>query len=328
MVKIVAFIVIAICAALVPDNQAYAQDQQRAKLTRVGMLLPGSEASSGYLKGLYQGLAEQGLVEGRNILLEIKYANGRIDQLPSMAAQIAESGVDLIFASGDQAAKAVKQATDRIPIVVVTCDALAAGLVTNLRRPGGNLTGVTCINADLDGKRVELIREMIPSLSRLGVVFNADDMRSMAELREIETASRTSSIELLRQSALKADDIAKAFSGVADGAATAAIVIYDPTFYLRRRELADIALGRRIATVFNFREFVEAGGLMSYGPNVLDMCQQSARLIKKALGGEEVGGIPMEQPTRFELVINLRTAKGLGLAVPATLLGRADSVIE
>ena len=315
---------VAICATFVAGSKA----GERTKPARIGMLLPGSEASSAYLKGLYQGLAEQGLLEGKNISLEIRYANGRIDQLPSLAAELAGSSVDLIFTSGDQAGKAAKQATSTIPIVAVTCDALAAGLVTNLRRPGENLTGVTCINADLDGKRVELIREVLPSISRLGVVFNPDDKRSVAELKEVELAARASSIALLPQAVLRPDDIGQAFSRAANSGVTGAIVVYDPTLYLHRRELADFAAGRRIATVFNFREFAEAGGLMSYGPNVQDMCRQSARLIKKALSGELAGEIPMEQPTRFELIINLKTAKAIGLVMPSSLIGRADEVIE
>jgi putative ABC transport system substrate-binding protein len=312
------------CATLVAGSKA----EERTKPARIGMLLPGSEASSVYLKGLYQGLAEQGLLDGKNISIEFRYANGRIDQLPLLAAELAGSGVDLIFTSGDQAGKAAKRATSKIPIVAVTCDALAAGLVTNLRRPGENLTGVTCINADLDGKRVELIREVMPSISRLGVVYNPDDMRSVAELKEVELAAKASSIALLPQTVVKPDEIGQAFSRAGDAGIIAAVVVYDPIFYLRRRELAEFAARSRIATVFNFREFVEAGGLMSYGPNVTDMCRQSARLIKKALGGELAGEIPMEQPTRFELVINLKIAKQLGIDISPALLARADEVIE
>jgi ABC-type uncharacterized transport system substrate-binding protein len=241
---------------------------------------------------------------------------------------LAGSGVDLIFTSGDQAGKAAKQATGKIPIVAVTCDALAAGLVTNLRRPGENLTGVTCINADLDGKRVELLKEVLPSLDRLAVVLNPEDRRSVAELKEVELAAKASSIALVPQPILKPDDLGAAFSQAADAGVTGAVIIYDPTFFLRRRDLVEFAVRRRIATVFNFREFVEAGGLMSYGPNVQDMCRQSARLIKKVLNGEAAGEIPMEQPARFELVINLKTAKGIGLVMPASLIGRADEVIE
>ncbi|MBK3660408.1 ABC transporter substrate-binding protein [Bradyrhizobium diazoefficiens] len=322
-IRLVLFIV-----AIYAMFSASAEAEDRPKPSRIGMLLPGSEASSGYLKGLYQGLVEQGLIEGKNISLERRYANGRIDQLPALAAELAASGVNLIFTSGDQAAKAAKQATDRIPIIAVTCDALAAGLVSNLSRPGGNLTGVTCINADLDGKRVELIKEILPSISRLVVMLNPDDQRSVAEFKQIELAAKASSIELLRQSVLKPEEIVPAFSQAASAGATGAIVIYDPMFFLRRRELNEIAVSKGIATVFNFREFVEAGGLMSYGPNVQDMCRQSARLIKKALSSESAGETPMEQPTRFELVINLGTAKKIGLVVPSALIGRADEVIE
>jgi putative tryptophan/tyrosine transport system substrate-binding protein len=185
--------VIVICGGFLASSHA----EERSKPARIAMLLPGSEASSGYLKGLYEGLAEQELIEGKNVSFEFYYANGRIDQLPTLAAALAGSGVDLIFASGDQAAKAAKQATERIPIVVVTCDALAAGLVTNLRRPGGNLTGVTCINADLDGKRVEFMSEIFPSISKLGVVLNSEEKRSVAELKEVELATRAGAIELL-----------------------------------------------------------------------------------------------------------------------------------
>jgi ABC-type uncharacterized transport system substrate-binding protein len=303
-------------------------DDRPSKPARIAMLLPGSEASSGYLKGFYQGLAGQGLIDGKNVSLELHYANGRIDQLPALAAELAASGVDLIFTSGDNAAKAAKQATDRIPIVAVTCDALAAGLVTNLSRPGGNLTGVTCINADLDGKRVEIIREILVSLTKLGVVLNPDDKRSQSELKEIELAAKTSSIELLTQGVTGPEGIEKAFAQAADTGVTGVVVVYDPILYLRRRELAEAAGSRRIATVFNFREFVEAGGLVSYGPNVTDMCRQSARLIRKVLDGERAGEIPMEQPTRFELVVNLKTARTIGVSIPPSLLSRADDVLE
>ena len=159
-------------------------------------------------------------------------------------------------------------------------------------------------------------------------MLNPDDKRSVAELKEVELAAKASSIALLPQAVVGPDDIGQAFSRAANSGVTGAIVVYDPTLYLHRRELADFAAGRRIATVFNFREFVEAGGLMSYGPNVQDMCRQSARLIKKALSGELAGEIPMEQPTRFELVINLKTAKAIGLVMPSSLIGRADEVIE
>lgn len=316
-------LIVALCTSLIGSSKA----EDGIKPARIGMLLPGSEASSAYLQGLYRGLAEQGLVDGKTISLEYRYAKGRIDQLPALAGELVASGVDLIFTSGDEAGKAAKQATSKIPIVAVTCDALAAGLVSNLRRPGENLTGVTCINADLDGKRVELIGEILRPLPKLGVLLS-EDRRSLAELKEVERAAEANSIVLVRQTVATANDIGSSFAQAASTGVTGMVVVYNPTFFLRRRELADFALRGKIATAFNFREFVEAGGLISYGPNVQDMCRQSARLIKKVLGGAVAGEIPMEQPARFELVINLKTANALGLAIPASLIARADEVLE
>jgi len=316
---------VAACAAIASGAGA---GERPSKSVRIAMLLSGTEASSAYLKSFYQGLAEQGLVEGKNLTLDRHYANGQVDRMPAIAAEIVASGADLIFTSGDPAAKAAKAATDRIPIVAVTCDALAGGLVTNLSRPGGNLTGVTCINADLDGKRVEIIKEILPSIAKLGIVLNPDDKRSQAELKEVELAAKASAIELLTKGVTRPDELGPAFSQAADAGASGIIVIYDPSFFVRRRELAEAASGRHIATVFNFREFVEAGGLISYGPNVQDMCRQSTRLIRKVLDGERAGEIPMEQPTRFELVVNLKTARTIGLTIPPSLLGRADDVFE
>ena len=303
--------------------------QDRAKIPRIGILLGGSEASSrDYLEGLRQGLAEQNLTEGKNVSLEVRYAAGQIDRLNSIAVDLSKSGVDLIFTGGDQGSWAAKRATERVPIVAVTCDALAAELVTNLSRPGENLTGVTCINSELSGKRVELMKESIPSLSRLGVMLNPDDKRMAAELRETERAGKVSSMSVQTLVVVKPDDIEPALSKAASSGINGVVVVFDAMTFFHRARLADIAIRNRAATVFNFRQYVEAGGLLSFGPNLRDMYRQSARHIQKILKGEAPGEIPMEQPTRFELVINLKTAKALGLEIPATLLARADEVIE
>jgi putative ABC transport system substrate-binding protein len=318
-------VVFAMWVLFASDSEA----QKSVKTFRIGMLVPGSEASSrGYVEGLRQGLVEQGLIEGNNVVLEFKFANGRVDQLPSLAAVLVGSGVDLIFAGSDQAARAAKRASDKIPIVAVTCDALAAEIVTNLRQPGENLTGVTCINADLDGKRVELLKEALSLVPRLGVVLNPNDKRMIAELEEITRAVKGSSTELLTLPVIKPDDIASVFARAGDDGITGAVVVFDAMTFFHRSELADAAVRNHVATIFNFREYVDAGGLISYGPNLRDMFRQSARHIKKIMMGEQAGKIPMEQPVKFELVINLRTAKGLGLALPASLLARAEEVID
>ena len=234
-------LLICLVAAFAAIASGASAQERPSRPIRIAMLLSGTEASSAYLKSFYQGLVEQGLVEGKNLTLERHYANGQVDRMPALAAEIAASGVDLIFTSGDPAAKAAKAATDRIPIVAVTCDALAGGLVTNLSRPGGNLTGVTCINADLDGKRVEIIKEILPSISKLGIVLNPDDKRSQAELREVELAAKASAIELLTKGVTGPDELGQAFAQAADAGANGVIVIYDPSFFVRRRELAEAA---------------------------------------------------------------------------------------
>jgi putative tryptophan/tyrosine transport system substrate-binding protein len=280
------------------------------------------------LEGLRQGLTQQALIEGKNFQLEVRYAAGQIDRLHSIAIDLVKSGVDLIFTGGDQGAWAAKRATDKVPIVAATCDALAAGLVTNLSRPGGNLTGVTCINSDLSGKRVELLKETLPSLSRLGVVLDPDDKRMAAELTEAGRAAKASSIFVHPLVVTKPDEIEPAFAKAASGGMEGVVVVFDAMTFFHRAKLADIAIRNRVATIFNFRQYVEAGGLLSFGPNLRDMWRQSARHIQKVLKGEAPGEIPMEQPTRFELVMNLRTAKALGFNVPPMLLGRADEIIE
>jgi putative tryptophan/tyrosine transport system substrate-binding protein len=304
-----------------------AQDQ--SKTIRIGVLMSGSEASSGmFLEGLRQGLTEQGLIEGKSVRLEVRYAGGQIDQLDSLAVELATSGVDLIFTGGDQGAWAAKRASDKIPIVAVTCDALEAGLVTNLPRPGGNLTGVTCINSDLSGKRVELINASIPSLSHLGVILNPSDKRMTSELREVESAGKASSIDVKPLAVVSPEDLGPAFSKATIDGMSAVVVVFDAMTFFHRTKLAEIAIRNHVGTIFNFRQYVDAGGLMSYGPNLRDMYRQSARHIQKILKGEAPGELPMEQPTRFEFVINLKTAKALGITIPAALLARADEVIE
>jgi putative ABC transport system substrate-binding protein len=319
------FLVVAVLGVLINNLEA----QDRARTARIGLLVAGSESSSrDFLEGLRHGLQEQGLIEGKNIRLEARYASGRIDLLRSLAIEMASSGVDLIHVGGDQASSAAKQATDKTPIVAVTCDALAAGLVTNLRRPGENLTGVTCINSDLSGKRVELMKESVPSLARLGALLNPNDKRMVSELKEAELTAKAASISIQPLIATRTEDIELAFSKAAEENISGVIVIFDSMTFFYRAKLADLAIRNRVATIFNFRQFVDAGGLMSFGPNLRDMYRQSARHIQKILRGEAVGEIPMEQPVRFELIINLKTAKAIDLAMPPLLLARADAVIE
>jgi putative ABC transport system substrate-binding protein len=245
-----------------------------------------------------------------------------------MAGELVRSNLALIFAGGDQGAAAAKRATDQLPIVAVACDALAAGLVSNLARPGENLTGVTCINSDLAGKRVEILRETLARLDGLGVVLNPDDQRMVSELMESERAARVTSTPVYTLRVTTPAEIEPAFLAAAENKVSGIVVVFDALTFFHRARLAEIAVRHRMPTIFNFRQYVEAGGLMSYGPNLADMYRQSARHIQKVLSGEKPGEIPMEQPTHFELVVNVKTGKALGIEVSPSLLTRADEIIE
>ena len=303
--------------------------QQPAKAVRIGWLLTGSPESMESFTGAFRdALAQTGLIEGKGLVLDMRYAGGDPEKFDAIALELVRTSPDLIFTGGDQGAAAVRRATKTIPFVAVTCAALAAGLVGNLARPGENLTGVTCINADLAAKRVELLREVRPGLARLGVMLNLADRRMAAELAEVERAARASSIATRTLAVAAGWDIEPAFLDAAAAELSAVVVVFDTVTFTRRSGLADLARRHGMATIFNFREYVDAGGLMSYGPNLADMYRQSVRHVVKILKGEKAGDIPMEQPTKFELVINLKTAKTLGLTIPPLMLARAGEVIE
>jgi putative tryptophan/tyrosine transport system substrate-binding protein len=328
--------------------------QEQRKLPRVGVLMSGSEASSRIqLDGLRKGLAAAGIAEGSGIVLDIKYADGNVDRLHPLAADLVKSRPDVLFAGGDQGSSAIKHAAaGQLPIVAVTCDALAAGLVTNLARPGENLTGVTCTRTlagysllartwrkciasrrdtyskSARAKRVEIMKDLTPSLSRLGVALNLSDKRMIAELRESERAGHVQSVAITPLDIVKPDDIESALAMAAEKQLGGVIFVFDAMTFFHRARVAKVAIQRGLRTAFNFRQYADAGGLFSFGPNLAEMYRQSARHILKVSKGEAPGEIPMEQPTHFELVINIKTAKALGLTVPPTLLARADEVIE
>ena len=307
-----------------------AGSQERRKLPRIGVLMSGSEASSRIqLDGLRKGLAAAGIAEESGVVLDIKYADGKVDRLDPLAVELVKSRPDVLFTGGDQGASAVKRAAaGQLPIVAVTCDALAAGLVTNLARPGENLTGVTCINADLAAKRVEIMKDLTPSLSRLGIALNLSDKRMVSELRESERAGLVQSVAITSLDIAKPDDIESALALASEKQLGGVIFVFDAMTFFHRARVAKVAIQRGLPTAFNFRQYADAGGLFSFGPNLADMYRQSARHILKVIKGEAPGEIPMEQPTHFELVINLKTAQAVGVSVPPTLLTRANDVIE
>jgi putative ABC transport system substrate-binding protein len=274
-----------------------------------------------------QRLRELGWIEGRTITIEYRWAEGREERFADIAAELVRLKVDVIVTSGTPAVIASKQATSVIPIVFAAAgDPVAGGLVASLARPGGNATGLSSLVADLAGKRLELLREFV-SLHRLAIMGNVGNPLSVLEMREVQAAAGTLGLEVHTLEIRRAQDIAPAFEAL-KGRADALYVCIDALVNANRIRINTSALGARLPTMHGSRDYVEAGGLMSYGPNYPDLFRRSADYVDKILHGAKPGDIPVEQPTKFDLVVNLTTAQALGLEVPPTLLARADEVME
>lgn len=269
-------------------------------------------------------------MEGQNLVLDLRAANGRFDRLPAMARELIARQPDALFASTTPAALAAKAATTQIPIVFATvADPLGVGLVASLARPGANVTGVTNIVAELTGKRLELLKELVPRASRIAILINPDDSNAALQMRQAEAAARTLRVELAPVLPVRAaGDAELALAAAAKAGADAAIRMVDPTLALLRAETVAAAAKHRLPLMFSFREDVAAGGLMSYGTRLAGQYAQAGTLIAKILRGARPADLPVEQPTQFELVINRRTAAALGLQIAPALLARADEVIE
>jgi putative ABC transport system substrate-binding protein len=275
-----------------------------------------------------QRLRELGWIEGRNVAIEYRWGEGRIERLAEIAAEFVRLKVDVIVTSGTQQVVAAKQATSVIPIVFAAAgDPVGTGLVASLARPGGNVTGLSLLGTDLAAKRLELLREVVPGLRRLAIMANSAQRAPAVEMREVQATARTLGLEVVTSELRRPEDIAPAFEALT-GRAEALYVCNDPLVTTNRISINTLALGVRLPGMYNVREFVDAGGLMSYGPNFLDLYRRTADLVDKIRRGAKPADIPVEQPTRFELVINLRTAKALGLTISPALLLRADQVIE
>jgi putative ABC transport system substrate-binding protein len=294
----------------------------------IGFLGAGTPSGwSQWVAAFVQRLRELGWIEGRTVAIEYRWAEGRDERYSEIAAEFAGLKVDVIVTAGG-AVLAVKQATTTIPIVfALAADPVGSGLVASLPRPGGNVTGLSIQSTDLAGKRVELLREVIPGLRRLAIMANVGYRAAVLEMHEVEAAAGTLGLDVAILEIRRADDIASAFEAI-KGRAEALYVPAEPLVNTNRIRINTLAQSARLPTMFGFREYVEAGGLMSYGPNVPGLFRRAAEVVDKILRGTTPGDIPVEQPTTFELIINLKTAKALGLTVPQTLLARADEVIE
>ena len=305
-----------------------AEAEQATKVARLGLLSPLSADKQGALEPFRQGLRELGYLEDRNIAIAYRYADGNEALLPGLAADLVRLNVDVIVTWGIPAARAAVQATTTIPIVNASMsDPVRAKLVSSLARPGGNLTGFTSSTPELSAKRLELIREAVPGLSRVAVL-STNSTTALLGLKETETAAQAFGVTLLVQMVREPSDLDGAYAAIASHRAEALIVLSDLMFMQHRERLANFAAVRRLPTVYFGPEFVAVGGLMSYGMNWKDQFRRAAVYVDKILKGAKPADLPIEQPTKLELVINLKTAKALGIEIPPSLLARADEVIE
>jgi putative ABC transport system substrate-binding protein len=307
-----------------------AEAQQPGKVPTLGFLSSRSAgAEKSRLDAFRQGLQELGYLEDKSILIEQRYAGGKFDRLPELAADLVRLNVDILVVTGTPAAHAAKSATRAIPIVIGNAgDPVGTGLVASLARPGGNITGLSAINTELAGKRLQFLKEVLPRLSRIGVIWNPANPINPLQLKEIQATAPAFGVTLLSFEVRGPDDIDAAFSTIGPERARALIVFADPTLNTHQRQITELAVKTRLPAVYSERGYVDAGGLMSYGTNFEDLYRRAATYVDKILKGAKPADLPVEQPTKFELVINLKTAKQIGLTIPPNVLARADKVIK
>jgi putative ABC transport system substrate-binding protein len=300
--------------------------QQAEKMPRLGWLQTAPPTSPFY-ESFRQALRKLGYIEGQNISIITRSAKGKLDRLPKLARELADLKIDALFTGADQGLRAAKEATTTIPIVVVVCDPLDS-LVASIARPGGKATGLTCISSDLAGKRLQLLTQLVPALSRVAVLYNPEDHNKASEYKQMQEAARNLHLTLRAFEARSADEIDKAFAGIGDDHSQALVILADALMVIQEKQIAGLALKNRLPAIFGFREFADAGGLVSYGAPLHETYRQAASYVDKILKGANPGDLPIQQPTKFELVINQKTAKALDLAIPMALLATADDVLE
>ena len=305
--------------------------QQPKKIAKIGYLFASTPAATAYnIEAFRQGMRELGHVEGRTFVLELPYGEARAERFPEIARELVGLKLDMIVAATDVVIAAVKRETQTIPIIMASSnDPVATGLVASLARPGGNVTGLSLISPELSGKRLELLREVVPGLSRVAFLWNPDVRGAVLDYRETEGAVSSLGLQLQSVEVVRAEDLDRAFSAVTKERAQALIVPpANPVAFGNRDQIASFVQKNKLPSIYAQREFVDAGGLMSYGPSNPDMHRRAATYVDKILKGTKPADLPVEQPRKFELVINLKTAKQIGLTIPQSILFRADKMIK
>ena len=320
-------LVIALALGLI-DPSFVAEAQTPTKLPRVGWLgnMAPPPPPVGQLEGFRQGLREAGYVEGQNVIIEYRWAEGHLDRLPALALELASLKVDVLMVSGPPALEAAKRA-GTIPIVDVTCDPMEIFGVS-LARPGASATGLTCVSSELAPKRLQLLRETLPGLARLGILYSLADPSKGIEASQLEAVAQKLGVVSLRSGVGAAGEFESAFTTLSHGRAQGIIVLADAFMNFHRKTITGLAARHHLPAMYGFREYVDDGGLMSYGANLKDQFRRAGGYVAKILKGAKPADLPIEQPTRFEFLINLKTAKALGLTIPPSLLGRADEAIQ
>ena len=306
------------------------ETQPAGKVPRIGFLVGGRPGGDFLLEAFRQGLRDLGYVEGKSILIEWRNVEGKLDRLPHLAADLVRHKVDVIVAgAGEHGALAAKQATSTIPIVFpVSADPVGTGLVASLARPGGNITGLSIFSAEVGGKRLDLIKEVVPKASRVAVLWNASSLAKAIELKDTQAAAVPLGVTLQSVQVRGPNDFDSAFSAIIKGRPDALITFSETLTLGHQKRIVDFAAKNRLPMISEIREFAEAGGLMTYGASLSDNFRRAATYVDKILKGTKPADLPVEQPMKFELVINLKTAKQIGLTIPPNVLARADKVIR
>jgi putative ABC transport system substrate-binding protein len=323
------FITLLGSAAVTWPVTAYAQ---QSKVFRLGYLEPGSPSDpveANLRRQFLLGMRDLGYVEGRHFTIEDRNADGHLDRLPALAAELAHLPVDILVVAGEASIRAAKQATDEIPIVMtLAADPVGTGLVPSLAHPGSNVTGMSGLAADMAGKRVELLKEIVPSAARVVVLWNSNNQSKVVEWKDAEIAARAVGLILRSVEVRAPEELDRAFTAIVHEKPDALITFAESLTLAFRQQIGRFALTNRLPMISELREFALEGGLVSYGTSRSDLWRRSASYVDKIIHGANAGDLPVEQPTRFEMVINLKTAQAIGLEVPPTLLSRADEVIE